>query len=78
MRLRKTEREFRRADFLDLYGVSCSIQESSLATDFALWFGADKGTHHRGECMARMHLNQQLVRHLLPHLTRFAKTGRLA
>jgi len=35
----KTERGFARLDFLDRYGDPCSIQESSLATEPAIWFG---------------------------------------
>ena len=36
-----TSRGFARNDFTDLYGESCSIQESSLATRAAIWLGAD-------------------------------------
>jgi hypothetical protein len=35
----KTDRGFRLNQFDDLYGVSCSLQESSLATGNAVWFG---------------------------------------
>jgi hypothetical protein len=37
----KTERGFRIGKFTDLYGIKYSIQESSLATDDAIWFGTD-------------------------------------
>lgn len=30
-----------RFDFTDLYGVECSVQESSLATDHAIWLGVN-------------------------------------
>lgn len=35
----KTDRGFALADFKDLYGKSCSIQKSSLATIDAIWLG---------------------------------------
>ena len=35
----KTHRGFELGQFKDLYGKSCSIQKSSLATDDAIWFG---------------------------------------
>lgn len=34
-------RGFAYSKFTDLYGMKCSIQESSLATDNAIWFGID-------------------------------------
>lgn len=34
-----TRRGFARGEFIDLYGSECSIQESSLATEAALWLG---------------------------------------
>lgn len=37
-----TNRGFSRVDFKDRDGVECSIQKSSLATDDAIWFGANK------------------------------------
>jgi hypothetical protein len=77
IKIDKTTRGFRRADFIDLYNEQCSIQESSLATDDAIWFGCNEGTHHLDECMARMHLNKEQVAALLPLLQHFVKTGRL-
>lgn len=38
---RDTDRGFTRAEFTDRYGVKCSIQESSLATEKAIWLGVD-------------------------------------
>lgn len=37
----KTERGFGLYEFTDLYGSKCSIQDSSLATESAIWFGVD-------------------------------------
>lgn len=37
-----TERGFQKTTFLDRSGTACSIQESSLATEAAIWLGADK------------------------------------
>ncbi|MDP2086306.1 MAG: hypothetical protein Q8K20_14000 [Gemmobacter sp.] len=38
---RQTSRGFQKVCFCDHYGVDCSIQKSSLATEHAIWFGAD-------------------------------------
>lgn len=35
----KTKRGFSLGKFKDLYGMPCTIQESSLATDDAIWLG---------------------------------------
>lgn len=34
-------RGFHHLEFKDLYGIGCSIQKSSLATDDAIWFGVN-------------------------------------
>lgn len=38
---RKTKRGFDLIEFEDLYGAKCNIQKSSLATEDAIWFGAE-------------------------------------
>ena len=38
---KKTQRGFRVVEFSDLYRVKCSIQQSSLASQPALWLGVD-------------------------------------
>jgi hypothetical protein len=57
-----TVRGFARYDFKDLYGNACSLQESSLATDNAIWLGCNE---------QRMHLNRNQVAALLPILQNF-------
>lgn len=42
MQFQKTDRGFLVLRFTDRYGVSCSLQQSSLATESAVWFGPDK------------------------------------
>jgi len=37
----KTRRGFSLIEFKDFYGLECSIQKSSLATDDAIWIGID-------------------------------------
>ncbi len=37
----ETNRGFTNLEFKDYYGVECSIQQSSLATDDAIWIGVD-------------------------------------
>lgn len=39
IKLEETERGFLKGDFEDRYGHSCSIQESSLATEDCIWLG---------------------------------------
>ena len=41
MKIKKTKRGFSRIEFKDHYGVSCSLQKSSLATKDAIWFGVN-------------------------------------
>ncbi len=52
---KKTARGFRIGTFRDRYGQECSIQESSLAGEYAIWFGVDP---------CRMHLTYEQVRGL--------------
>lgn len=75
MQLNKTERGFMRGEFIDLYGSQCSIQESSLATEMALWLGVD--TNFKGEEQTRMHLSIEQVKELIPILQEFIETGEI-
>lgn len=68
MKIALTNRGFPRAEFVDLYGARCSIQDSSLATDDAVWLGVDGP-------IERMHLSRDQVAALLPLLTNFVATG---
>jgi hypothetical protein len=68
MKLKRSDRHFGRIDFEDFYGKECTLQESSLADEQAIWFGVNgKGK--------RMHLTIDQVRELLPFLQRFVTTG---
>ena len=77
--LKPTSRGFLRGEFADRYGEKCSIQESSLATEAAIWLGCDHETvDDKGrQCGARMHLTQDLAAELIPLLQRFVDTGSL-
>lgn len=77
IKIEKTERGFLGGEFEDRYGKKCSIQESSLATESAIWLGCDEGTHVEGQCLARMYLTEEHVAALLPLLEHFLYTGRL-
>lgn len=79
MELRCTQRGFAIIEFKDRYGHSSSLQDSSLADEAAIWLGFDN-TIQRPENITddlgqRMHLTQEMVRELLPHLQAFAETG---
>jgi hypothetical protein len=56
-------------EFIDQYGQLCSIGESSSAMDDCIWLGVS---------LHRMHLTQEIVEALLPHLQRFVETGYLS
>lgn len=82
IKIEKTERGFYQGNFVDRYGKECSIQESSLATESAIWFGCNEGTHTIDEdgktaCMGRMHLTQDMVAQLIPLLDIFVYEGHL-
>lgn len=64
----RTERGFIVRRFKDIYNKECSIQESSLATEDAIWMGAGS---------ERMHLNQAMVADLIPQLQHFVQYGTL-
>ena len=64
----KTLRGFERGEFVDRYGVKCSIQKSSLATGDCIWLGTD---------FKRMHLTRDQVKELLSVLQCFVETGNL-
>ena len=79
----KTERGFRRSDFEDYYGASCSIQESSLAPSgdqqWCLWLGCNNNQKHPDgtEISPRMHLTQKMAEEMAEVLQYFADTGEL-
>ena len=82
-KLRKTERGFERIEFKDLYGNECSLQQSSLA-DFeppgtsAVWLGCEHETFHHIDHQpigARMHLDFDQVKRLIPLLQKWVDTG---
>jgi hypothetical protein len=73
------DRGFLKGRFKDRYGVDCSIQKSSLATEDCIWLGCDKimvgelGQPYKN----RMHLTQGMVADLIPILQHFVETGEL-
>lgn len=74
--LESTERGFLIGKFMDNYKSQCSIQESSLATGDCIWLGVV--VDFNGEKIkTRMHLSQEHVKALLPHLTKFVLKGHL-
>lgn len=64
---RGTIRGFVRGEFTDQYGMSCSVQASSLADEDCIWLGGSD----------RMHLTREMAGELGEILTRFSKTGKL-
>ena len=87
IKLDTTPRGFTVGTFKDLYGWGCSIQESSLAADNAIWLGCSTDQHGEGlgpidkltghHIGVRMHLNQEMVSALLPLLHYFEEHGQL-
>ena len=87
-----TGRGFIRITFKDQYGIECSLQESSLATESCIWLGCNKPNprvHLPGQGWksielpiesvsdTRMHLTREQVKELLPYLQQFVETGGL-
>lgn len=70
-------------EFTDRYGQKCSLQNSSLASEDAVWLGVDNtGPRITGpnekfneDVNARMHLTTEMVQELIVHLQRFLDTG---
>lgn len=75
-----TSRGFARIDFTDRYGVACSLQQSSLATEDAIWLGCNEPDPRRlvpgqgwqpvvlsegVQCDTRMHLTRDMVAQLV-------------
>ena len=97
MKKEHTQRGFGIIEFTDRYGIDCSLQKSSLATEDAIWFGvtnanAKKCVYGQGwkpialhdieesdeiSISTRMHLTQEQVAELLPHLIKFVETGEI-
>lgn len=88
-----TNRGFVLYMFKDRYNVECSLQESSLATEEAIWFGCDNANprlfipnagwqkielpKENVVCDTRMHLTREQVKELLPLLQKFVDDGNL-
>jgi hypothetical protein len=91
MKLEATNRGFYHGEFIDQYGVKCSIQESSLATEHCIWLGINDvfpqvqvdGLWQKvplppgAATGGRMHLTREMVKNLLPLLQHFVETGEL-
>lgn len=73
MKIERTNRGFSVARFTDRYKSKCSIQNSSLASENAIWLGVD--TDFEGKECTRMHLTVKMVRELLPLLHDFVDHG---
>lgn len=74
LRYEVTERGFARWEFTDRYGEKCSIQDSPLATENAIWLGINRVAKY---AMGRMYLTQQQAKELVPLLQYFAEHGSL-
>jgi hypothetical protein len=55
MKLRTTNRGFQIVEFKDRYGHDCSLQQSSLATEDAVWLGIDNANPQIMASQARRH-----------------------
>lgn len=78
LRFRATD-DGMRYSFVDLFGKSCSIQESPLVSKPAILLGLDSRESKDGLTIPalRMQLGRDQVRTLLPILQYFAQTGKL-
>lgn len=75
----KTGRNFIRGEFKDLYDNECSVQQSSLATEHAIWLGCNSAKFDCNNIPygTRMHLTKEMARDLATILLKFATTGEL-
>jgi hypothetical protein len=73
----QTGRGFMKGVFIDLYNQLCSIQESSLATEEAIWLGRDDPPIVEGSILSRMHLTREMAAELARILQHFSDTGEL-
>lgn len=75
----KYDNKLKRYVFKDRYDLSCSLQDSSLANEDAIWLGIDRIEPQPGglPALGRMHLTKADVQALLPLLQYFAAHGRL-
>lgn len=89
----KTLRGFGIINFQDYNDIACSLQESSLGSEAAIWLGPDDASPQQlvpgtgwqpvpfpdgTSFTTRMHLTQEQVRDLLPYLKTFAEIGTLS
>lgn len=65
MQIEYTSRNFPLVRFTDSLGRSCSLQESSLASESCIWFGRDVINEPEPK---RMHLTQGMVAEILDEL----------
>jgi hypothetical protein len=84
-----TNRGFSLIEFRDYYEHKCTLQESSLATEEAIWLGCNQGSHYDervqvveipgrvDSCLARMHLTRPQVKWLIKQLRQWLKTRRV-
>lgn len=86
----KTQRGFGIIKFTDFYDYGCSLQQSSLATEEAIWLGVDDVNPQilvAGQgwtkipmpegylAHSRMHLNRKQVQQLVVELNKWLDTG---
>lgn len=71
-----TERSLGKISFSDDYKQKCSLQKSNAALENKIWIGVDKDINGKA-VNARMHLNQNQLKNILPYLQKFAETGEL-
>lgn len=63
--------------FVDRYGASCSIQESSYPDEECVWLGVEVDATGEITPNGRMHLTRELARQIAEVLLHFAEEGTL-
>lgn len=77
MEFKPTKKGLLRGEFVDRYGQTCSIQESSLAGEDCAWLGVEVDREGREVLNGRMHLTRDMARQLIPVLRHFVREGTL-
>jgi hypothetical protein len=72
----KVDNGLSKVSFEDDYKQQCSLQKSNATLANKIWLGVDKDINGKA-VNARMHLNREQVKAILPYLQKFAETGEL-
>ncbi len=77
MDFRPTKKGLLRGEFIDRFGQTCSVQESSQAGEDCIWLGVEVDREGKEVPNGRMHLTRDQAKSLIPVLRHFVREGTL-